>query len=590
MQEEFPDAHGRPGGVAEEESEQTGEDRRAALLGEAVDAVYGYASGRYNWEDLIGFLSHLDRDAMEGEPVLAPTLEGHLRRAGDLATRLHEDIAATGPDYALLLLDRQRRVVAANEEGRAYFAPVCRPVASGKRLSFLEEEHAAVFDRALADLPDGDASGPTLLRFQTEEGETQLLCYLVRGDALSPAMLRGVEFDEADPRPHCALIAASPGAGDEALEIFRTAFGLTPAEARLAARLRFGLSLKEAAEELGISVNTARNQLKSVFDKLGVNRQADLVRHLAELAALAASMQGAASRARATVTSAERQTVMLPDGRVIALRDLGRPDSFPVFILHPVVQSSLMRPQEAEIAGECGVRLISLERPGIGLSTHDPKTGHVPFARDLGRVADALGLDRFAVLGWASGAPYALAAGAVLGQRVTRVALATPRLAFRSDLEATTPMRQFFGGLRRHPWLFETVFTIMRAKRSRRFFRPMIRNFLENSEPDRLLFDRDASLLDCFTDSLIEAIDKTHKGIVAELNLYARDILVDTAGIVRPLLVWHGMKDEMNGAEDVRRMLDGVPVEAFRFMPDDGHMVLFAHFREVLSALVNDAH
>ncbi|WP_169775802.1 helix-turn-helix transcriptional regulator, partial [Escherichia coli] len=64
-----------------------------------------------------------------------------------------------------------------------------------------------------------------------------------------------------------------------------------PAEARLAARLKEGLSLKEAAEELGIAVNTARNQVKSVFEKLGVNRQSDLIRHLTELSQLAAYIQ-----------------------------------------------------------------------------------------------------------------------------------------------------------------------------------------------------------------------------------------------------------------------------------------------------------
>ncbi|WP_421866258.1 alpha/beta fold hydrolase [Parvibaculum sp.] len=589
MGDDLLDAHGRPGGAVDVTSGQDEQDERAELLGAAVDAVYGYASGRYNWEDLIGFLSHLDRDGSDGEAALGRTLEGHLRRAGDLATRLHTDGAAAGPDYALLLLDRDRRILASNEEGRAYFAPVCKTVENGKRLVFRNDDYAAIFADALGELRDG-MGGPALLRFVGEEGGTKLLCYLARGDGLSSAMLHAVERDEGDPRAHCALIAAAPGAGDEVLEIFRSAFGLTPAEARLAARLRFGLSLKEASGELGISVNTARNQLKSVFEKLGVNRQADLVRHLAELAALAASMQGNTPRVRPTVTTAERRSAVLPDGRVIALRDLGQPDGFPVFIFHPVVQSSLMRPQEAEIAGECGVRLISVERPGIGLSTPDPDTRPLSFARDLGHVADAMDIGRFAVIGWASGAPYALACGAHLGERVTRVALATPRLAFRSDIEATTPARQFFGGLRRHPWLFETVFTIMRAKRSRRFFRPMIRNFLETSEPDRRLFDADASLLDCFTDSLIEAIDRTHKGIVAELNLYAKDTPVETEGIARPLLVWHGLEDEMNSAGDVRRMLDGVPVDAFHFTEGDGHMVLFSHFREVLSALVNDAH
>lgn len=427
------------------------------------------------------------------------------------------------------------------------------------------------------------------MRFLDEEGGTMLPCYLARGDALSGPMLRAAEF-EGDDRPFCALIAAPPEPGIEVLDVFRQTLGLTPAEARLAARLRFGLSLKEAAEELGISVNTVRNQLKSIFDKLGVNRQADLVRHLTELAALAARIRSGGQSERATITAAERRTVVLPDGRLIALRDLGRPDGFPVFILHPVVQSSLMRPQEATMAGECGVRLISIERPGIGLSTRDPEGTYASFADDLAHVADALAISRFGLIGWASGAPYALTAASRLGERITRVVLATPRLNFRSDLEATTPMRQFFGGLRRHPWIFETVFSIMRAKRSRRLLRPMIRNFVETSEPDRRLFERDPAMLDCFTDSLIEALDRTHKGIVAELNFYAKETPPETSGIARPVLVWHGAEDEMNRVEDVRRMLAGVPVEAFHVAGGHGHMVLFTHFRDVLAALANDAH
>jgi DNA-binding CsgD family transcriptional regulator len=55
-------------------------------------------------------------------------------------------------------------------------------------------------------------------------------------------------------------------------------YHLTPAEERLATLLAQGESLKEAAEGLGISRNTAATQLKSVFQKTGVHRQSDLVR------------------------------------------------------------------------------------------------------------------------------------------------------------------------------------------------------------------------------------------------------------------------------------------------------------------------
>lgn len=62
-------------------------------------------------------------------------------------------------------------------------------------------------------------------------------------------------------------------------------FGLTPAESALASELARGASLDDAAAGLGISRNTARTQLQSVFMKTGVNRQGELVRLLLSSAA-----------------------------------------------------------------------------------------------------------------------------------------------------------------------------------------------------------------------------------------------------------------------------------------------------------------
>ena len=60
-------------------------------------------------------------------------------------------------------------------------------------------------------------------------------------------------------------------------------FGLSIAEARLAQRLTSGEALKDAANHLGISKHTARVQLKAVFAKMNVHRQAELVALLAQL-------------------------------------------------------------------------------------------------------------------------------------------------------------------------------------------------------------------------------------------------------------------------------------------------------------------
>jgi len=64
-------------------------------------------------------------------------------------------------------------------------------------------------------------------------------------------------------------------------------FRLTRAEAKLASALAGGKSIEEAAEELTISRETARNQLKSVFAKTAVHRQSELVALLSQLSGIA---------------------------------------------------------------------------------------------------------------------------------------------------------------------------------------------------------------------------------------------------------------------------------------------------------------
>jgi DNA-binding CsgD family transcriptional regulator len=54
-------------------------------------------------------------------------------------------------------------------------------------------------------------------------------------------------------------------------------FHLTPAESRLATWISSGMSLRDSANQIGITYETARNQLKAVFAKTGAHRQAELV-------------------------------------------------------------------------------------------------------------------------------------------------------------------------------------------------------------------------------------------------------------------------------------------------------------------------
>src|SRR5690606_7341419 len=70
-----------------------------------------------------------------------------------------------------------------------------------------------------------------------------------------------------------------------------------------------------------------------------------------------------------------------------------------------------------------GARVITPDRPGYGLSDYLPGRRLVDFPDDVAQLADALGLERFAVFGVSAGGPYAAACAWKLPQRVTGAAV-----------------------------------------------------------------------------------------------------------------------------------------------------------------------
>jgi PAS domain S-box-containing protein len=61
------------------------------------------------------------------------------------------------------------------------------------------------------------------------------------------------------------------------LDLMQSLFDLAPAEARVATLIGAGLSPRQAAEKLGITVGNVRTTLKHVFTKVGISRQSELI-------------------------------------------------------------------------------------------------------------------------------------------------------------------------------------------------------------------------------------------------------------------------------------------------------------------------
>lgn len=130
-----------------------------------------------------------------------------------------------------------------------------------------------------------------------------------------------------------------------------------------------------------------------------------------------------------------------PDGRTVAFEDGGDPSGYPVLGLHGTPGCRYARLADDGVYARAGVRYVTSDRPGYGLSSRSPGRRVADAAVDAMAVADALALGRFGVTGGSGGGPHALACAALLPDRVERV----------SCLAGIAPFGD--GGLPRDIWL-----------------------------------------------------------------------------------------------------------------------------------------
>jgi pimeloyl-ACP methyl ester carboxylesterase len=126
-------------------------------------------------------------------------------------------------------------------------------------------------------------------------------------------------------------------------------------------------------------------------------------------------------------------TVTTSDGRRLGVLETGDPEGKPVVVHSGTPASKLPFPAWVRAAEKRGIRLISYDRPGYADSTALPGRTVADAARDVADVADALGAERFAVLGASGGGPHALACAALLPERVTGAAVLASVAPYPAD-------------------------------------------------------------------------------------------------------------------------------------------------------------
>jgi pimeloyl-ACP methyl ester carboxylesterase len=242
---------------------------------------------------------------------------------------------------------------------------------------------------------------------------------------------------------------------------------------------------------------------------------------------------------------------------------------------------------DAALAAELGVRVIVPDRPGMGCSDFQPGRRIVDWPNDVKELADALRLDRFAVLGSSGGSPYALACGAELRDRVTVVGVLggiAPLDAPGMSAAISGPLRAMVRLARVAPPLARGLFRLnLRAMRGGDGAGDrMARMF---PEPDRTLLGR-AEIRDGFMACFEEACRCGPRGAVWDLGLLGRPWGFDLAALDLPVALWHGELDRNVPVAHGRFLAGVIPGCRATYYPVDAHLSTFAnHRREFMSAL-----
>jgi DNA-binding CsgD family transcriptional regulator len=261
------------------------------------DISLGFAMNISNEADRTFLLSHTfrqrDRPAARQQLSIMRRVRPHLLRAYRLQSALgrakaYADTLTSALDavgHALMIVDFDCRVKFANKAADEMMSSgllLTSAVSNSIRMKHTEDDDAIKslarrmkIPREVSDLPFIELHSKDPRRFYA---------------LLAPVYHKRSESKlyeaDAPPASLILLILDVHETGSDPAAVFRRLFGLAPAEARIAMAFCRGETIRDYAELHRIGYETARKQLLSVQDKVGVKRQAELMRLLTRITSL----------------------------------------------------------------------------------------------------------------------------------------------------------------------------------------------------------------------------------------------------------------------------------------------------------------
>jgi pimeloyl-ACP methyl ester carboxylesterase len=269
-------------------------------------------------------------------------------------------------------------------------------------------------------------------------------------------------------------------------------------------------------------------------------------------------------------------TVRVRDGRKLGIAEFGTPDGQPVVWFHGTPGARRQIPEEArKVADARGLRIVGIDRPGVGLSTAFQYEHVFDLVADLELVVDQLGIERFATIGLSGGAPYAMAAAAGLPGRVPAVGVlggVVPSVGPDAPPGGWVGMAKRFKTVLpiiRHPsGIFLTAFV-----RALKPLGPQALEIYARFAPpgDREVLTR-PDVKEMFLDDLSKNGGRSMRAIVADGILFTREWGFEPHEIDAPIWWWHGDSDNIVPLEHAEWLVPRLHRATLFVRPGESHL------------------
>ncbi len=270
--------------------------------------------------------------------------------------------------------------------------------------------------------------------------------------------------------------------------------------------------------------------------------------------------------------------VLQINGHRIGYAQFGSGDGYPLFYFHGFpgchVEGYLLG--FPEVAVKYGLRILCIDRPGMGLSPFEPGRSMIDWPATVAAVADRLGIPKFSVIGLSGGGPYVLATAFGIPHRLQSAVIVAGMVPMgypgtRNDLAMTLP--------RSTPVVRKMLAHLFRfgVRNAPIWFVRWAVNVLPPA--DRQLFS-DPKPLNQLLALYRSALQQGTAGHIHESEIYRNFWGFRPQDVQFPVSLWHGTEDRNVKLASARELARQLPRCTRHFIRGQGHFSLFRNYKD----------